>query len=732
MGICLFLGLVVWFVFGQTLHYGFVNFDDSAYVYENAVVTQGLNLRGIVWAFTHSHVGDWTPLTFISHMLACQFYGLNPGGHHLINVILHAATVILLFLVLRKLTGQLWPSAFVAAVFAIHPLRVESVAWVAERKDVLSGLFFMLTLWAYGKYVSGVRCQVSGSGHSFLSLVTRHLSRYYWLALLFFACGLMSKPMLVTLPFVLLLLDYWPLRRIELQASCFGGAKRRQRSFVRQPREAETIQPSAFSLQPLLLRRLLWEKLPFLLLSAAVSVIAVRAVQRSGSIASGDSCPIGVRLGNALISYFRYFRKMFWPDDLAVVYPYPGTLSQWQVLGAGVFLAAVSVLVVWWTRQRPFLLVGWLWYLGMLVPVIGIVQVGSQAHADRYTYLPQVGLYVMVAWGAVTFCGSGRWVRMVLRPGAVAILASLLLVAHVQTTHWRDSGTLWTHTLACTSGNDVAHYNLGNVFYKQGRLDEANHHFKQALQFNPNDIDAHINLGCVLMAMGKNDEAMGYLKRALQIRPQDAGVHLNLGVAFRRQGRLAEAVAACEESLRLNPNQWEAHENLGIVFEQQGKLTAASTHFRLAIEHGADPAELQKKREIVAVEAKVQAMIAHLREAINLQPQEPKAYNNLAWMLATHPDAQFRDGKQAVEYAARAVELTRTNDASKLDTLAAAYAEAGRYGEAVEAAKKAVALVRATNAEPLAREIESRLRLYECKQPFREAARQEPRPITQH
>jgi protein O-mannosyl-transferase len=408
--VCLFLAGAVWAVFGQTLGYGFVNYDDGQYVYNNPQVIHGLNLKGIEWAFTHSLMANWHPLTVMSHMLDCQLYGLNTGGHHLTSLLLHAATAILLFLVLREMTGALWRSAFVAAVFAIHPLRVESVAWVAERKDVLSGLFFMLTLGAYVRYV-----RKPPSPGRYLTVI------------FLFALGLMCKPMLVTVPFVLLLLDYWPLNR-------FGTPAHR------------------FSIP----WKLIVEKIPLIVLSIAACLVTLLVQHQDTEVSFSE------RINNALVSYVAYCGQMFYPVGLAVLYPYPN--DGWptgKIILALLLLVAISAGAFCWRQKRPYFLMGWLWYLGMLVPVIGLVlQVGAQARADRYTYLPQIGLYILVTWTVVALTASWRSRRWVLGGGAVVVLAVLIICARAQTAYWRDSESLWAHTLACTSGNSLADNNL--------------------------------------------------------------------------------------------------------------------------------------------------------------------------------------------------------------------------------------------------------------------------------
>ena len=572
-GVCLFLAAMVWVVFGQTLRHEFVNYDDDLYVYENPTVARGLTLQGIVWAFTHVHCSNWHPLTWISHMLDCQFYGLNPGGHHLTNVLLHTATVILLFLVLRRMTGFLWRSAFVAAVFAIHPLRVESVAWVAERKDVLSGLFFMLTLWAYTRYVASDKWQVTRTV-STPSPATHHSSLFHGLVLLFFALGLMSKPMLVTLPLVLLLLDYWPLRRFPE----FG---------VRSSELKNTLRPSTLNPQ---LSTLLLEKLPLLGLAAASCVVTIFA--QRGTIQTFEQISLPLRLGNALMSCVAYLGQMFWPSGLAVLYPFTaGDIGISEVVLSLVLLAGISAGVFILRRRCPFLLTGWLWYLIMLAPVIGIVQVGAQARADRYTYLPQIGLYLMLTWGVAEGCAGWRHRRVVLGGLATVILAALIFCARAQTAYWRNSELLWTHTLACTSDNAIAHNNLGNALLKMDREDEAVAHFQTALEIQPAFAEAHNNLGNFLFQKGSVDEAMVHYQKALHINPDYAVAHYNLGNALIKKGRMDEAITQFQMALQINPDYAEAHNNFGYALIQKKSMNEAIAHFQKALQINPDYAD---------------------------------------------------------------------------------------------------------------------------------------------
>ncbi|MGO9587298.1 MAG: tetratricopeptide repeat protein, partial [Limisphaerales bacterium] len=614
-GVCLFLAAIIWVVFSQTLAYEFVNFDDNDYVYENPAVTRGLNLKGVEWAFAHSVEFNWHPLTIMSHMLDYRWYGLNAGGHHLTNLLLHTATAILLFLVLRRMTGFLWRSAFVAAVFAIHPLHVESVAWVSERKDVLSGLFFMLTLWAYARYVKKSKVQSPKS------------KVYYSLMLLFFVLGLLSKPMLVTLPFVLLLLDYWPLNRfapLTLAPAVTGNGDSMKSHSV--------------------LWRLILEKIPLLVLTGAACV-ATMVAQRDIII----SAPLALRIGNAAVSYVVYLRQMVCPVGLAVLYPYPEDgLPGWEITLAVVLLAGISCGVFLRRQKEPYLLIGWLWYLGMLVPAIGLVQSGLHAYADRYTYLPQIGLYLMLTWTAADLCAGWRHRRVVLGGGASIILVALIFCARTQTSYWRNSESLWTHTLACTSDNYIVHNVLGCTLLQKKRLDEALTHFQKALQIKPRYVEACYNAGNALLQKGKVDEAITYYQKALQIIPGYTKACYNLGNALLQKGKVDEAIAEYQKVLQINPDNAEAHNNQGNALLKKGRVDEAITHYQ---------------------------------KALQINPDFTDVLNNLAWLLATCPDAHVRDGVQAVKYAGRACELTHYGVTVPVGTLAAAYAEAGRFDD---------------------------------------------------
>jgi protein O-mannosyl-transferase len=560
--VCILLVGIVWIVFGQTLRHEFVNYDDDQYVYENPRITNGLTLEGIQWAFTHPHAANWHPLTTISHMLDCQLYGLEPWGHHLTNVLLHAAAAVFLFLALWQLTGAHWLSAFVAAVFAIHPLRIGSVAWVAERKDVLSGVFFMLILWAYARYARS----------------NRPSSGRYAMLLVLFALGLMCKPTLVTLPFVLLLLDYWPLRRFSGDNSTRSG-----------PFPAKSV------------RYLLVEKIPFFALS--VASCATTLLVQEGAVMAIRRLTFGDRVGNAVVSYAAYLGQMIWPARLAVFYPYPpGILNMAQAILAFLLLMIISVIFFLW-RKYPFLWIGWLWFLGMLVPMIGLIQVGEQARADRYTYLAQIGLYLLVTWGAMELFARWRRGRQVLIALALLIVTGLTVDSYFQTSSWRDSETLWRQALANTSNNYIAHNNLGNVVMKKGRLDEAAVNYRKALEICTNCPEVYNNLGHVLARKGDWINAVTAYRAALRSWPNpNAHNNNNLGIGLAKVGKRDEAVEQFREALRIDGDYREAHCNLALVLLELGRRDEAVAHLRDALRLKPDDAEVKAQLRQLGVE----------------------------------------------------------------------------------------------------------------------------------
>ena len=588
--VCLVLAAITFAVFGQTAGFGFVNYDDQEYVYQNPMVARGLTLKGAVWALTYGKIGHWHPLTWLTHMADCQVYGLRAGGHHLTNVALHAMTVVLLFLVLREMTGSLWRSAFVAAVFAIHPLRVESVAWIAERKDVLSGVFFMLTLWAYARYVR----QPSRGRYAAVALA--------------YALGLLCKNMLVTLPFVLLLLDWWPLHRVTLDGA--GGGKVGAARLVA------------------LFGGLIKEKIPLFLLSAGSCLATVLVPEK---VFDSQRQPFLERLGNALVSYGIYLRQMVFPAGLAIPYINPPNgLPFWKVALAFVLLAAISISVLAFRNRRPYLLVGWLWYLGMLVPAIGFIQISYYAHADRYTYLPGIGLALAGTWAVGDWSIGWQQRRAVLGGLMAAVIGALMVCAWIQTRYWKSNETLWTHTLACTTGNYMAHFNLGNALRQEDRMDDAITHYEEALQIEPHDAEAHNNLGLALFQKGSVDQAMTHLRKAAQIAPHDATAQNNLGYTLLQKGRVDEAIAHCQQAVQIRPDFAEAHNNLGNALGQKGRVNEAITHFQKALEINPALAEADNNLgNALRQKGRVDEAIACYQKALAINPGYAAARSNL-------------------------------------------------------------------------------------------------------
>jgi tetratricopeptide (TPR) repeat protein len=551
--VCLFLTIAILSIFWQVQDHGFVNFDDDLYVTANPRVQAGLTVDNIVWAFTTTHASNWHPLTWLSHMVDCHLFGLNPGAHHFTNLLLHVANTLLLFLVFHRMTRAVWKSAFVAALFAVHPLHVESVAWVAERKDLLSTFFWLLTMGLYLRYVK------------------RPGYTPYLLVFLSFSLGLMAKPMLVSLPFVLLLLDYWPLGRLEFVPS----------SLTTQPQTAKSTVPwSRWSL----ILRLVLEKVPLLGLTTVSSIVTFLAQRSGGALESLNTSPLNVRLANAFVTYVRYMEKTIWPHDLAVFYPHSGrSLPVWQAAGAVLLLLSITVLVLRTVRSHPYLTTGWLWYLGTLVPVIGIVQVGAHALADRYTYVPLIGLFIVMAWGLSDILAKWPHRRAALATLTAGLLVAFMICSRIQVRYWQNSTTLFQHTLNVTTNNWLAHNNMGNALARQGRLGEAANHYSQALEIKPNYPRAHNNLGIALAQHGKTDEAISHYAVALRIKPDFAAARYNLGNALAQQGKLENAIAHYMEALRTEPDFAEAHNNYAMVLAQQGKLDEAVSHFEEAL-----------------------------------------------------------------------------------------------------------------------------------------------------
>ncbi len=672
--VAIVLAIVTAAVYAQVRDHAFINYDDPGYVTANRIVQGGLSWSNVVWAFTTGDMANWHPLTWLAHMLDCQLFGVSTGAHHLVNVGWHVVNTGLVLVIFTRLTARVWPSAVVAALFALHPLHVESVAWVSERKDVLSTCFWLLTMWGYARYVDAPR------------------AGRYALVLLPFALGLMTKPMLVTLPFVLLLLDYWPLGRIRL-----------------------------VGWRPVIPATVVVEKIPLFVLVGVSSVVTFLVQHRGRTVADLGLLPPGERVANALVSYAAYVRKTLWPSNLAIPYPLHVPIPATEVLVASAVLFATTAVVLAAMRARPYLLVGWLWFLGTLVPVIGLVQVGEQAMADRYTYVPLLGLFVMAAWGAADVVARAPRAR-----AAVSAVAGVALVAYTALTwaqirHWRDGVTLFEHTLAVTADNEDAHFGLAIILIERGQGEQAVPHLEAALRINPQYAEAHVQLGMLLSMAGRSADAIPHYEAALAIDPYLSDAHEFLGIELFNQGTFTEAMSHLTAALRVSPGLPRTHYTMGRVLFAQGKTAEATAHLEETLR--LDPTFWRAHYELGQLwtaQARTAEAIKAFREALRLQPDAADVANELAWTLATHDSPDVRDADEAVRLAERACVLTGRQDAAKLDTLAAAYAEAGRFPEAVRTAEEAVAQARKDGQDPLAGAIEGNLQLLRAGHPVRE------------
>ena len=628
----------------------FVNYDDQEYVTANLHVQGGLNWAGVKWAFLKPVCDNWHPLTVLSHMADCQLFGLKPWGHHLTSVLLHAINTILVFLLLRSLTGATWRSLFVAALFAVHPLRIESVAWVAERKDVLSGCFGLLSLIFYARYAqkSGTESSPFADG--------KQKSIFYLLSLFFFALGLMSKPMLVTWPFVMLLLDYWPLRRFRfsmppVERSKFvfshpcllrGRRSAHREADLRLQSVANSVcdGKSNFDSVPSVAKnpglwRLVFEKIPFFALAVVASVVTFVVQKRGGSLAAGESLPLGARSANALISYCRHLGKMFWPTDLAVFYPYPGHWPMAKVLLAGLLILGISALLIVKWRRYPFLLMGWLWYCGTLVPVIGLVQTGGQALADRHTYIPSLGMLILATWGAYELARRWRHHGITLLAAGLAAIFVCMALTRQQIGYWKDSETLFRHALEVTENNYVAHDNFGLALDMKGRLDEAISHYQEAIRLTPDNADAHNNLGAAFDKKNKTDEAISHYQEAIRLTPDVAGYHDNLGNALLKKGQIDEAIIQYQVAIRLGPDDALAHYNLGNALRNKGHIDETIRQFQEAIRLKPDNALIHNSLgNALLKKGQIDSAMSHYQEAIRLRPDDALAHYNLGVALS--------------------------------------------------------------------------------------------------
>lgn len=825
----LFLATVTLLALGQVCLNEFVNYDDTKYVTENPHLKAGLTLASLRWAWTDFRYCMWNPLTRMSLLVDHALYGMEAWGYHLTNLLWHLTNVLLLFGLLQRLTGAFWRSLVVAALFAVHPLRVESVAWVTERKDVLSTFFGLLALWAYLRYVE-----------------RSDLVRYLCIVVAYLL-ALLAKPMLVTLPFLLLLLDYWPLRR--LQWNDYGEAGSPQGS------PEKTSPPAGIG-------RLLGEKLPLFVIAAIFCVITAVTHQEIGAMHNLESVPLIYRAGNGAVAYAQYLLMTIWPTGLTIHYPHPREMLPWgRVAGAAAVLLLISAGAIRMARTRPYFLVGWLWYLGTLIPVIGLVPNNNCPYADRYTYVPHIGLFVLVIWAGVDLAGRWQVGRIVAGCASGLVLGACLVLTGQQVRTWQNSEALWEHALQVTENNDAAHCKIGTLLFQKGRLAEAGWHLREALRLNPRDLAAHINIVTVLVAENNLAEAEQHCFEAFRLNPRNAVAHAKRGSVLELQGKLQEARTELEEALRLDPDFVQAHIGLGQALESQGHLLEADESFRAALRLDPDnPGAHAKLGRVLAREGKVaegrehvlralqleptygeahmnlgillmaqgdlvraeRHLIAatqytpnspethlrlgallqrrgelreagsHLAETIRLQPDCVEAYDNLgvvfeklgkmaeavkcyrqavrlrpdlidahcnlagalhdlgqteaaaaeyaeasrldphwpeaanqaAWGLATHPDRKLRNGPEAVRLARQVCQATGNRVPQFLHTLAASYAELGRFDEAAKIDEVAQGIAISMSETTLAKEIEARLSLYKEHKPYRE----EPKP----
>ncbi|MHC4395996.1 MAG: tetratricopeptide repeat protein [Planctomycetota bacterium] len=691
--ICLILALTTFAAYWQVHSYDFVDYDDRLYVSENTNVTAGLTRQGIAWAFTTGYFGNWHPLTWLSHMLDCELFGLNAGRHHLTNLLLHIANTLLLFIVLKRATGVFWQSAFVAAAFALHPLHVESVAWISERKDVLSTLFWMLTMAAYLRYVRQPRIS------------------WYLLTLLAFALGLMAKPMVVTLPFVLLLLDYWPLGRFQ-NGQTANDAEQPDHKFP----DSRFQWPRFY--------RLVLEKVPFFALSVVSSIVTFFVQQAGEMVAEFGELPLMPRIANAVISYAKYLEKMIWPSRLAVFYTHSSydAISVWKVAAAVLILLAISICVFRLARSHKYLTVGWLWYLGTLLPVIGLVQVGGQALADRYSYMPFTGLFIIIAWEMPKIIAKWKYKKFLLTAVAAVVVPAMMICSWLQVRNWKNTYSLFSHSLAATNNdNFTVHYMLGKELFNQEKFGEAIHHFNETLRLQPQHFNTLNKLGAAYYRIGKINQALIYWEKALKLKPDHADVHYNLGVALFQQSKLNEAVRHFNQAIRLRPELLEVHKALANALFLQGKLDEAVRKYRWLIGIQPQNPGLYNRLALVLIEqGKFNQAVTYFEQALRLQPNSIEFMNNLAWIMATNQNPDFRNPQKAIRLAERACKLSNYQMHGLLDTLSAAYAAAARFADAVDTAEKALKLAQAEKQEKLVADIQKRLTLYKAGKPYYE------------
>jgi tetratricopeptide (TPR) repeat protein len=665
LGICVLLAATTFSVYFQVRNFDFINFDDNVYIYENQNIQQSITSHTFKWLFNIGYASNWHPLTWISHLIDWQLFGGNAGRHHLVSVLFHIANTILLFCFFKKTTSLIWSAFFIAVFFAIHPLHIESVAWVAERKDVLSTFFWLLTMLAYVNYAN------------------KQKLKWYFITLILFILGLMSKPMLVTLPFVLLLLDYWPLER-------------------------------KFS------KTLLLEKIPMLLISGVSCVMTYIAQQKSGAVYALKELGVKERLFNAAASYAKYIGKMFWPKDLTVFYPY-SVDSEYKIIGAAVFLVVVTLFVVLRAGKNKYLFTGWFWYLGTLVPVIGLVQVGGQAMADRYTYFTLTGLFIMVVFGGAELAKKLKLSEKIIASAAALIVTVLAISTFFQLQYWQNSFTLFERALAINQDNALARLHIAKAYCDIGQNERGIEEYRKYLQMEPADAAVNRDFAMVLSRSGKYDEAAEEFKKYLEMRPDDVNALNDLGVALSRTGRNEEAERYFVKALDLKPDFVAAHTNYGYCLFFAGRYTQVVEQLQQVLIYDSNSSAVHHYlADAMAKTGNISQAVEHFKKAVELNPNRIDSMNELAWYLAVKRNAEFYDPTKAVKLATKACELSNYNRPEILDTLAAAYAAVGDYEKAVEIAQKAAELCGSEKLKPLEGQIESRIILYKNHTPYTE------------
>jgi tetratricopeptide (TPR) repeat protein len=687
--ICVVLATVTFAVFWPVTHYDFVSFDDPYYIQGNPRVLSGLSLQNILWAFQTGFFANWHPITWLSHMLDIELFGLNPGLHHLVSLLLHVANTLLLFWVLERITGARWTSAVVAALFAVHPLHVESVAWIAERKDVLSTFFGLLCIGSYIRFVELHR-QTSRANH------------YYLASLAFLALGLMSKAMVATIPLLLLLLDYWPLGRMRLSA---------QNSVS----NTSTL-PRGLELRTF--RKLVREKTQYFVLAILSIVIAYLIMRSEGAVQMlpGDSWI--TRVTTPFISCATYVAKMFWPVNLAVFYPRPQNWPAWQIIFSVLTSLAITFLAFFMIRRRPYVTVGWLWFLVAVAPVSGVAPLGEHSLADRYTYVPLIGLFIAIVWAAADVGERRRLLQLPLVVASILVIISLAIVSRAQLKYWESSIPLLEHDIKVVGSTGTVESNLGMNYYRQNNWREAEKHILETLRVQPDFQRAHGYLAMIYAQEGGTEDAIHAIK---EMTPDwEAEAHRTVGEIFLSQSKTNEAVAQYAAAANLDPRDAQTRETLGLLLVHQGRFDAASRQFEALVQLKPEAQSHFHLALSLLIQGKAEEAINHYQEAIRLKPDWPEPLNDLAWLFATYPRAELRNGPQAVELAERACKLTNFKEARFLGTLDAAYAEAGRFPEAITTAEQAKSLALAAGDKTIADLADERLKLYRSGRPFRQ------------